>query len=237
MYFLGALSFGMGYLVEKYELLRVSRRPLMQDGDLAQMATQLQPWAALPHIAFALYAYSLFHAPASGASVPGLVWLVESSGRLWAAVTTLTPAEVAERFTQRTALPHFLLLFIVGGFLVLLALARTWGSALLSAAYRLAGKEYVPRDMEGNPNLSVAISTHTLLGAKTFDMRDRAQYAYFFMQEQGTGDDVVHDFESPGHGAGVKHRASGTFDSAAESPKQSPGKKRSTRLSSVAPLP
>lgn len=65
-WFILAINFTAGYLSAKWELLRLSRRPTAYGPHLAKVVHDLLPWAALPHAAFSLWAFSLFGAPRWG---------------------------------------------------------------------------------------------------------------------------------------------------------------------------
>ena len=58
MLLLAALNFGVAYLMDKYALLKVCKRPARYDSQLARMLVELIPLAIFMQMAFTCYSYS-----------------------------------------------------------------------------------------------------------------------------------------------------------------------------------
>lgn len=117
LYIVTSISFFLQYWAEKWELIRLSRRPATYGRDLADMAGALLPYAAVWHLGFSMWAFSFYRtslSPAvSEASVKQIEWLVKLINNIFEFANDLNPREVSERLLQKNAAHHFAGLVVV----------------------------------------------------------------------------------------------------------------------------
>eukprot|EP00198_Chlamydomonas_reinhardtii_P003565 XP_001692901.1 predicted protein [Chlamydomonas reinhardtii] len=188
LYVLAAVHFATCYLSEKYELLKICKRPLTYSRDLAVYAAGTLPFACLWHLALALWFYSLFGCAKSplvaGAFKSSLQNTLEGLQGLMSSASELTPAGVAARLTQSSSAHLFL------GFLALaaalfvfftlsnwLALMR-WLASLLGCIKDsgAAGEA----EFSNTPEFAVAVRSQLLVGPATYSIHANPAYTHAF---------------------------------------------------------
>ncbi|GLC46207.1 hypothetical protein PLESTB_001535200 [Pleodorina starrii] len=141
LYMLAAVHFATCYWSEKYELLRLCKRPLAYSRDLAVYFTSSLPFAALWHLAFGTWFYSLFGVPKSPLIAMAFRRSLETSvaafKSLMPVASALTPQLVAWRFTQNSAAHLFLTFIACGGILFIFFTTSTWVQMMVGLGKQL----------------------------------------------------------------------------------------------------
>ncbi|KAG2453353.1 hypothetical protein HYH02_001577 [Chlamydomonas schloesseri] len=188
LYLLAAVHFATCYCSEKYELLKICKRPLTYSRDLAVYAAGTLPFACLWHLALGLWFYSLFGCPKSPLMVAAFRSSLESTLQglkgLMSSASALTPVGVAARLTQSSSAHLFL------GFLALaaalfvfftlsnwLALMR-WLASLLGVIKDsgAAGES----EFSNTPEFAVAVRSQLLVGPATYSIHANPAYSHAF---------------------------------------------------------
>ncbi|KAG2489932.1 hypothetical protein HYH03_011565 [Edaphochlamys debaryana] len=183
LYILAAVHFASCYWAEKFELLKVCKRPLSYSRDLALYVSTTLPFAALWHVVFAMWFYSLFGMARSGlitqAFATTLADTLESFSGLMARGSQLTPSVAS-------AGHHLVALMALGCFLFVYFTISAWVALIRSVAAslgvaRLAGKG-AEEEVSIVPEFGVAVRSQMLVGPSTYSIHENPAYAHAFVR-------------------------------------------------------
>ncbi|GBF89796.1 hypothetical protein Rsub_02966 [Raphidocelis subcapitata] len=184
-YLSAALWFGAAYWTEKWELLRLSRRPVAYGGDLSESVNGLLPFAAVFHFIFSLWAFSFFGTPTSRLLTPGFGrFIAAASARLeplWRDASGLPPQLAAARLTSATGLHLLAALVVVVGVLFVKLTLTAWlqaGRAALSLLGLIADAQ--EQELSGAPEFAIALRTQLLVGGSTYAIQAQPEYEAAF---------------------------------------------------------
>ncbi|KXZ51373.1 hypothetical protein GPECTOR_13g862 [Gonium pectorale] len=202
LYVIGAIHFASCFWAEKFELLRVCKRPLSYSNDLATYASSTMPFAALWHLAMAIWAYSLFGTAESPVVASGfrksLTSTLEVFDVLMARASNLTPRLVGWRLTQNSS-GHLFIAFLLAGAVLFLFFtlsawirAMRWLASLLGCIRdtgdsdeRAAGSDPGSGGSPPAPDFGTAVRTALLVGPDTYDIQSNPAYAFAFAEMEG----------------------------------------------------
>ncbi|KAG2438791.1 hypothetical protein HXX76_005332 [Chlamydomonas incerta] len=188
LYLLAALHFATCFLSEKYELLKICKRPLTYSRDLAVYAAGTLPFACLWHLALGLWFYSLFgcgRSPIMAAAFKAsLEASLENLKGLMSAASALTPAGVAARLTQSSSAHLFLGFLALAAALFVFFTLANWLALMRSLASLLgcikdsgaAGEA----EFSNTPEFAVAVRSQLLVGPATYSIHANPAYAHAF---------------------------------------------------------
>ncbi|GIL60748.1 hypothetical protein Vafri_15275 [Volvox africanus] len=189
MYILAAVHFSTCYWSEKYELLRLCRRPLNFSRDLAVYFSSSVPFAALWHLAFSVWFYSLFGLPKSPIIAKALRQSLEHSVAvfkgLMPAASSLTPQLVAWRFTQNSSAHLFIGFIACGGALFIYFTTSTWLALVRGLAKQLgllnAANDSEAVVQQAVPEFSTAVRSRLLIGPASYAVQQNPAYTHAFV--------------------------------------------------------
>ncbi|GIM14317.1 hypothetical protein Vretimale_17200 [Volvox reticuliferus] len=189
MYILAAVHFTTCYWAEKYELLRLCRRPLSFSRDLACYFSSSVPFAALWHLAFGVWFYSLFGMPKSpliaGALRKSLEHSVAAFKGLMPAASSLTPQLVAWRFTQNSSAHLFIGFIACGGALFIFFTTSTWLAVVRGLAKQLGFRNGTDDSeavvQQAVPEFSTAVRSRLLIGPASYAIQQNPAYKHAFV--------------------------------------------------------
>lgn len=122
-YAISCISFITIYWLEKHFLLKFCRRPVPYSDMLSRLISELLPWAAFYHLAFAAWSFSMIAVPESGMVTPFIKWILGSIcwglNPLWQNTNGLTGDQMTTRLAQANAFPLLIFLFILAASLAL----------------------------------------------------------------------------------------------------------------------
>ena len=170
VYALLALSLGLQYLMEKYELLKLCKKPPAYTADLALMTANTLPYALLGHFLLGIWALSSFPDKQSSL-VAGFVTYWGMAKDLWLEHVGVTRKRLFERVMQRNAALLTLLLLAFLVFLVLKAILGTLVRVLL-LIFRGTGDE-----AEGNASFDAVVRSRLLTGAASYSILVNPKYS------------------------------------------------------------
>ena len=170
VYALLALSLGLQYLMEKYELLKLCKKPPAYTADLALMTANTLPYALLGHFLLGIWALSSFPDKQSSL-VAGFATYWGMAKDLWLEHVGVTRKRLFERVMQRNAALLTLLLLAFLVFLVLKAILGTLVRVLL-LIFRGTGDE-----AEGNASFDAVVRSRLLTGAASYSILVNTKYS------------------------------------------------------------
>ncbi|EFJ48171.1 hypothetical protein VOLCADRAFT_117676, partial [Volvox carteri f. nagariensis] len=192
LYILAAVHFSTCYWSEKYELLRLCKRPLTYSRDLAFYFSSSLPFAALWHLAFGIWFFGLYGMPKSPLIAKTFRRSLESSVKVFKVLglmpvaSSLSPQLVAWRFTQANTAPLFLAFIACGGVLFVFLTTSTWIELMRSLAKQLgllsdmAGEGPEGAAMTAVPEFSTAVRSQLLIGPATYEIEQNPAYRHAF---------------------------------------------------------
>ncbi|GFR42972.1 hypothetical protein Agub_g3971 [Astrephomene gubernaculifera] len=190
MYLLAAVHFASAYWSEKFELLRVCKRPLAYSRDLADYVSTTIPFAALWHLTLATWMYGLFGSPKSALISStfrrGLESVMKTFKGLMASASTLTPALVAWRFIENSTAHLFIALIACSGALFVFFTLSGWLAAMrwFASSLGLTKDSGTRGEVEYTsvPEFGVAVRSQLLLGPATYSVQQNPMYAHAFVR-------------------------------------------------------
>ncbi|KAI8470399.1 MAG: hypothetical protein J3K34DRAFT_510286 [Monoraphidium minutum] len=207
-----AVWFTAAYWSEKWELLRLSRRPVAYGGGLSEAVTATVPYAVVLHLVFALWAYSFFGTPTSRLLTPVfgrlMLGLTARLEPVWRDAIGLPSALAAHRLVAASGLHLLAMLVVVVGVLAIKLTLTAWakgGRSLLSLAGVIADSD--DQQITGAPEFAIALRTQLLVGGTTYAIQAQPEYEAAFGRPDagdgggGDGDGDAHVQVSSGSGA------------------------------------
>ena len=197
-YLSAAAWFAAAYWSEKWELLKLSRRPVAYGGALSEAVTAIVPFAAALHLGLALWAFSFFGAPPSPLLAPGFARLVAAATKrlepVWREASGLPPDLAARRLVSVPALHLLACLVIVVALLFLKLTLTAWVRALRRLLSLLGVTADAGDDRGGGPSgapeFGVALRTQLLVGGDTYAIQAQPEYAAAFGRPDDAADGV-----------------------------------------------
>ena len=116
-YAISCISFVTIYWLEKHFLLKFCRRPVPYSDTLSRLITEILPWAAFYHLAFAAWSFSMIAVPESGMVTPTIKWILGDIcwglSPIWSNTNGLSGDQMTDRLAQANSFPLLLFLFIL----------------------------------------------------------------------------------------------------------------------------
>ena len=167
----------LSFMVDKITLLTLVRTPPRYSRELGNTFQLLMPWAVVGHLGVAVWLYG--HQALPSFSVRDDVNVVIDDTLNQGALDYDDQFDVGARLGRLNALVPFCFLALLVAVLVLLYVARTFGSALTTVCQCL-GLCMSAAVLQGIPPLSEAIRTGELLGLPSYRAEANEEYAELF---------------------------------------------------------
>ncbi|WIA18083.1 hypothetical protein OEZ85_009564 [Tetradesmus obliquus] len=195
-YMTAAFWFATAYWCDKAELLSVSRRPITYSADLSNMVLNLLPFAAVLHMGFALWAFSIFGVPRSAIITDAFAALVlricTATSVVWANAGSMTPQQAAQRLLAGGSAHLLVAAIVIVGVLFLKVTLSNWiksGRWLLNMAGAIEDNEEA--ELSGVPEFPVAVHTQLLVGEASYAIQEQPSYAAAFARTEDAVEDVL----------------------------------------------
>ncbi|KAK9826026.1 hypothetical protein WJX74_006561 [Apatococcus lobatus] len=185
LYPIAALSFALSYWAEKAELLKMCRPPLYHNDGLARQSGSILPYAALWHLGFAAWAFSVFKTFAPvGSGLQFFKRFVISQGAFingpFFGTSPATDKHIGERVMERQSV------FMTVTFYVLLAALLLRLAAFLALQIYSSGLSVLSfrttADLaeHGLPPLALAKQYKIFVGPERYSIKDCPEYDFAF---------------------------------------------------------
>lgn len=116
-YAISCISFMTIYWLEKHFLLKFCKRPVPYSNMLSCLISEIMPWAALWHLAFAAWSFSMIAVPESPLMNRPMRWVLGAICRgltpVWNNTNGLSAEDMTTRLAQTNSFPLVLFLFIL----------------------------------------------------------------------------------------------------------------------------